>query len=142
MKQVVDNETQNDDPAYRHRSRCRRGALWHMLGILYGAGGPVLGGELDREVYVGHKHRDKEKPDDPEDGPQAVQEDGIGIQLVGTPENLEIPCEVANDVGDQHEAGEGDYPFSADGRINEINDRSHQNVISSTEESSEMVLPG
>jgi len=134
LEQMINNESQNRQATKDHRLSCQRclAAIGHR--IFLRAGGTVCAGQGDGRADVQGNAGDQESPDRIQGRPHAVQEMGVVInlfwpRLVCPDEDLEITQEVANDVGDEDQAGKGDNPLSADGRLKESNNCVHLVLI-------------
>ena len=76
---MVDHETEDDQPAHEHRSRCDRGSLTMGNGVFLQLREAVFLGELNRRHDMSDKRREQEDPNDPEDRSEVVQEFCIRI---------------------------------------------------------------
>ena len=117
LEKMVNHETEDDQPAHEHRSRCHRRSLITGHGVLLRFRQAVLLGELNRRHDVGDKCRDQDDSHHPEDRPEIMQEFRIGIDPVLSHIDLKVPDEMSENVQDEKERGDGNDIFLPDGGL-------------------------
>jgi len=79
------------------------------------AGQAILAGELNGSDDVDDKTGEQERADGPEHRPEAMQKRAIHVDARFVwQEDLQVPGQVTEHVGDEDEACESDDPFFAD----------------------------
>ena len=102
LEQVVNNETEDNQPADKHRSRCERRSLVPGNGILLRLCQPVLVRQVNGGNDMGYKRGKQDSSHDPEDRSKAVQEFRVRIYLVLAHVDLQISDEMTDNVQNQN----------------------------------------
>jgi len=112
---MVDHETEDDQPAHEHRSRCDCGSLIIGDGVFLRLREAVLLGELNRCYDMRDKCRQQENPNDPEDRPKIVQEFCIRIDPALPNIDLKVSHQMSKNIQDENQRGKPYNNLFADG---------------------------
>ena len=114
MREVIENEGENDQSAQRHGARGEGCLHVLLLFVARRAGPPILEREADRvENVQEHVHEEKD-PDDPEQGTELAQMFRVAVHPIGPEKNLQVPEKMSDDEHDQDHTGHRHDHFLAD----------------------------
>ena len=85
----------------------------------------VLNGQLHGGPDVENRTRQQDQALDPQHRPEALEEAGVTVDLVGRRKNLEIADEVPGDEGNEGRTGDGHDELLADRSAKKAADRIH-----------------
>ena len=117
LQKMVDHKTEDDQPAYDHRSRCHRRSLIARYRVLLRFRQAIFLGELNRRHNMGDKRRQQNDSHHPEDRPEIVQEFRIGIDPVRPHVDLQVTDEMSENVEDKKKRGDGHDIFFPNRRL-------------------------
>src|SRR2546423_13329163 len=115
MREVIEDEGENDQSAQRHGTRCE-GRL-HVL-FLFVTNWPrpaIFQRETDREENMEQDIDQQKGADNPEQGAELAEMFRVGVDPIGPEKDLEVPEEMANHERDQDHARNRDDHLLADG---------------------------
>ena len=114
VKQVVDDEKENDDARHHHRARSVGGLNHALAGVAHGPGAAVLDGKAHGGKNMNQEGGQKKGARGPQKGRHFFQMPGVAVERVPAEKDLQIAHEVRDHETEKKNPGHRHDVFPAD----------------------------
>ena len=104
VRQVKSDEGQHDQTRESHGAGEDRRFDRRIHRVFLGTGGLIFLPNQHGEADVQYHRRQQGQPDDPEQRPEGVQFEGIGVNQIRPEKNRQVPQKVADDKRDENDS--------------------------------------